>query len=146
MSDLSRMTLPVDAASVVVIGTGGEARTRKEYRGGEATGAMIQRDGADVHRLTGVAVSIGGVGLDGASVETTTGLESVGAGTVFKAEGVVEVSVRADAKPGFGDRGPRGVLVPSVYVQRLVPAGSITELLAKDPVKKPAGHSDRASA
>ena len=114
---------------LLVIGTGGGGRTRAVYRDGERTEEVVEREGSAVHRLTGVAVSIGGVGLDGAMVETSTPLETVDAGTIFRVEGSAELTVRADARPGFGDRGPRGVLSVSVYAQTLTPVGSVDQLL-----------------
>jgi hypothetical protein len=129
MADLNTLRVPVPPESLMVIGTGGGSRTRAVYHDGAATGAVIERDGAAVHRLSGVAVSIAGIGLDGAVVETLTPLESVPAGTVFRVEGSAEVAVRADARAGFGDRGPRGVLVVTVYAQTLTPVGDVTQLL-----------------
>lgn len=135
------MTLPVAADGVLIVGTGGEARTQAVWADGRATDAVQQRDGADLRRLTGVAVSVAGIGLDGASVTTTTALDEVSAGMVYRAEGSVEVTMRAVGRPGFGDRGPRGELVTSVYVERLVPAGSVMDL-----VKAPGGSGRRAAA
>lgn len=129
MADLTTLRVPVPADQLLVIGTGGGARTRAVYKDGAVTDEVVQRDGAAVHRLTGVAVSVGGVGLDGASLETTTPLEQVQAGIVFKVEGAAELSIRADARAGFGDRGPRGVLSVSVYAQTLTPVGDVAQLL-----------------
>ncbi len=129
MADLTTLRVPVPVEQLMVIGTGGGSRTRAVYRDGAATGEVVQRDGAAVHRLTGVAVSVAGVGLDGATVETTTPLEEVPAGTVWRVEGSAELSVRADARPGFADRGPRGVLTVTVFAQTLTPVGNIDQLL-----------------
>lgn len=123
------MRVPVSADALMVFGTGGGGRTRPVYRDGAVTDDVVQRDGAAVHRLSGVAVSVAGVGLDGAVVETTTPLETIAAGTVFRVEGSAELLLRADARPGFGDRGPRGVLAVTVYAQTLTPVGSVTDLL-----------------
>lgn len=129
MADMTLLRVPVPADQLLVIGTGGGGRTRAVYKDGELTEELVQRDGAAVHRLNGVAVSVAGTGLDGAIVETTTPLETVDAGIVFKVEGAAEVAVRADARPGFGDRGPRGVLAVTVYAQTLTPVGSVEQLL-----------------
>ncbi len=129
MADLTTLRVPVPADQLMVIGTGGGGRTRAVYKDGAATDDVVQRDGAAVHRLTGVAISVAGVGLDGATLETTTPLEQVPAGTVFRVEGTAEVSVRADARPGFSDREPRGVLTVTVFAQTLTPVGSIEQLL-----------------
>ncbi|WP_228843890.1 hypothetical protein [Mycobacteroides abscessus] len=62
-----------------------------------------------------------------------TPLEDAPAGMVYRAEGVVELSVRADARPGFGDRGPRGVLAVTVRIERLAPVGNVMDLLRRAP-------------
>lgn len=129
MSDISRLTLCVDPSTVLLIGTGGTSKTRAAYENGVKTEANVQRGGADVHRLTGVAVSVNGVGLDGAVVETSTPLENVPAGGLFRAEGLAEVSVRAEGRQGFSGGSPRGVLAVTVFVERLVPVGNANELL-----------------
>jgi hypothetical protein len=129
MSDISRLTLCVDPSTVLLIGTGGTSKTRVAYENGVKTDSNVQRGGADVLRLTGVAVSVNGVGLDGAVVETATPLENVPAGGIFRAEGLAEVSVRADGRPGFAGGAPRGVLAVTVFVERLVPVGNANELL-----------------
>lgn len=132
MADLSRLDLPVPAASVLVIGTGGTGRTRAVYADGVRTDAVrTDAAGNALHTLSGVAVSVNGVGMDGATVETTTPIETVTAGTIFRAEGIVTVGVRAGAKPGFksGDA-PRGVLDLSVFVERLTPIASAHDLAA----------------
>jgi hypothetical protein len=129
MSEVSRLTLCVDPSTVLLIGTGGTARTRAAYENGVKTDSNVQRAGSDVHRLTGVAVSVNGVGLDGAVIETATPLENVPAGGIFRAEGLAEVSVRADGRPGFAGGAPRGVLAVTVFVERLVPVGNANDLL-----------------
>lgn len=139
MADLTQIRVPVAPDAVLAIGTGGGGRTRTVYRDGAATDEVVQREGAAVHRLTGVAVSVAGVGLDGAVVETLTPLETVAAGTVFRVEGMAELAVRADARPGFGDRGARGVLSVSVFVERLVPVGSVDQVIRSGARKPAAG-------
>ncbi|WP_082949533.1 hypothetical protein [Mycobacterium sp. ACS4331] len=129
MPDLTSLKVPVPPELLLLIGTGGGGRTRTLYRDGAATEELVQRDGAAVHRLSGVAVSVAGVGMDGAIVETTTPLETVEAGTIFRVEGAAELTVRADVRPGFGDRGPRGTLAVSVYAQTLTPVGTVDQLL-----------------
>lgn len=134
MADMTRLDgLVLDAGQVLAIGTGGGGRAQRVYRDGAATDEPVLVDGAQLHKLTGLAVSVGGVGLDGADVQTTTPLESVPAGTIFRAEGRCTLSVRADAKPGWGDRGPRGLLVVTVYIQRLEAVGSVNDLLRPAP-------------
>ena len=129
MADLTTLRVPVPSDLLLVIGTGGGGRTRTVYRDGAKTDELVERDGSAIHRLTGVAVSVAGVGLDGAMLETTTPLETVEAGTIFRVEGTAELTVRADARPGFGDRGARGVLAVTVYAQTLTPVGSVDQLL-----------------
>lgn len=141
MSDMSRLVLNVDPASVLLIGTGGTSRTRAAYENGVKTDTNIQRGGVDVHRLTGVAISVNGMGLDGAVVETATPLENVPAGGIFRAEGIAEVAVRAEGRQGFGGGSPRGVLSVTVFVERLVPAGNATDVL-RTPAAKRAGSGD----
>lgn len=125
MADLTNLRLPIPADQILVIGTGGGGRTRAVYKDGAATGDVVERDGAAVHRLSGVAVSVAGAGLDGCVVETSTPLETVPPLTVFKVEGNAELAIRADARAGFGDRGPRGVLALTLFVQTLTPVGSV---------------------
>ena len=129
MAELTTLRVPVPSELLLVIGTGGGGRTRTVYRDGAKTDELVERDGSAIHRLTGVAVSVAGVGLDGAMLETTTPLETVEAGTIFRVEGTSELTVRADARPGFGDRGARGVLAVTVYAQTLTPVGSVDQLL-----------------
>lgn len=138
MSDMSRLILNVDPASVLLIGTGGTSRTRVAYENGVKTDANVQRGGVDVHRLTGVAVSVNGLGLDGAVVETATPLENVPAGGIFRAEGIAEVAVRAEGRQGFGAGSPRGVLSVTVFVERVVPAGNATDVLRAPAAKRAA--------
>lgn len=129
MADLTTLRVPVPSDLILVIGTGGGGRKRAVYRDNKKTEEVVEREGSPVHRLSGVAVSIAGVGLDGAMVETSTPLETVEAGTIFRVEGAAELTVRADARPGFGDGGPRGVLAVSVYAQTLTAVGSVDQLL-----------------
>lgn len=129
MPELSKMTLAVDPKTVLLIGTGGTARTRAHYENGVKTETNVQRNGVDVHRLTGVAVSVNGAGLDGATVETGTPLENVQAGSIFKAEGLTEVSVRSEGRAGFAGGSPRGVLAVTVFVERLVPVGNANDVI-----------------
>lgn len=130
MADLTRLDeLVIDASQVIAFGIGGGGRAQRVYRDGTATDEPVLVDGAQLHKLNGLAVSVGGRGLDGAQVHTSTPLDTIDAGVLFKAEGRCTLSVRADARPGWGDRGPRGVLAVTVYIQTLTPVGSVTDLL-----------------
>lgn len=130
MADLNRLDdVSLDPAQIMVFGTGGGARAQSVYRDGVATDEPVLVDGAQLHKLTGLAVSVAGRGLDGAEVDTTTPLEEVPAGMLFQAEGRCTLSVRADAKPGWGNRGPRGVLSVTVYIQTLKPVGSVVDVV-----------------
>lgn len=129
MAELSRMSYRPTPDSVLIVGIGGVARQRKSYVNGAASDDPPLRNGAAVQRVSGMAVSIDGVGLDGATIDTSTPLGDVTAGTIFRAEGEVEVQIRADARAGFNGGAPRGVLAVSVYVERLVPVGSAADLL-----------------
>lgn len=139
MPEMSRLTLRPDPATVVAFGTGGDARTRSAWIDGKRSDQAVQREGAEVRRLSGLAVSIGGVGLDGATVETLTPLDAVPAGTIFRAEGVVEVSVRAEGRPGYGDdAAPRGVLAVTVFIERLAAVATAADLVAAQSASAPA--------
>lgn len=133
MAEISRIAIPVDAKELIVVGTGGTSKTKPSYVDGKRSDTPAQRDGADLHKLTGIAVSIGGQGVDGATVETLTPLENVESGAIFAAEGKAEVALRADGRPGFGDGGPRGVLAVTVYIERLKPVGNVSDLLRTKP-------------
>lgn len=138
MAEMTRMVSAVPADQVMVIATGGEARTRLAYRDGQQTGETVQRDGGDVRRLSGVSVSVGGRGLDGATVETATPLDEVPAGTIYRADGTVELTVRAEGRSGFRGGDPRGVLIVSLYIERLTPVGNAADLLRAVPARKAA--------
>lgn len=94
MAELSRMSYRPTPDSVLIVGIGGVARQRKSYVNGTASDDPLLRNGAAVQRVSGMAVSIDGVGLDGATIDTSTPLGDVTAGTVFRAEGEVEVQIR----------------------------------------------------
>ncbi|MCX8556207.1 MULTISPECIES: hypothetical protein [Mycobacteriaceae] len=129
MADLTRLDdVVLDPTQILAFGTGGAGRARRVYRDGAATDEPVLVDGAQLHRLTGLAVSVAGIGLDGAEVQTTTPLDTVPAGTLFRAEGRCTLSVRAEGKSGWNGGAPRGVLVVTVYIQTLIPVGSVTEL------------------
>ncbi|WP_078325025.1 hypothetical protein [Mycobacteroides salmoniphilum] len=143
MADLSRLSYRPQPEGVVAVAMGGDVRLKKSYVNGVASDEPVLRNSAGVRRIP-LAISIDGVGLSGATVETTTPLETVEAGTIFKAEGEIEVSVRADARAGFNGGGPRGVLVVSVFIERLVPVGSAADLLRSSsaPASKRAAGGD----
>lgn len=132
-------TLSVDPTTTYVLALGGEARAKAAYGadGNRIEGAIAQREASDgtmidVHTLTGVGVTIGDLGLDDARVSTGTRLDgAIKPGTIFCAEGRVEVSFRAEAKAGYR-RGepPRATLVTSVWVERLSPVGNAFDVLA----------------
>lgn len=131
MAASNTLIIPIDPEQAMVIATGGVGKARQEYRDGQATGQALERDGAAIWRLTGVAVSVAGQGLDGATVETATPLEEVPAGTIFAATGNCELTVRATATPGFGPNAtPRGQLAVTVWVETLTPVASVDDLLA----------------
>ena len=126
----NRIAVPIDAKQTLILGTGGGGRERAEYVKGAATGAPMLRNGSTLYRLSGVAVSVAGVGMDGVTVETATQLPAIEAGMVFACEGTVELTVGAKAEAGFqkGDA-PRASLTVSLYVERLVPKGSAFQAL-----------------
>lgn len=132
MAELTRFQTRIDPASVLVTSLGGDCPARMVYENGRRTDTPVTwRDGA-VRRFPG-SISVDGSGLPGADIETVTPLEEAPAGMVYRAEGVVELAVRADARPGFGDRGPRGVLALTVRIERLVPVGNVMDLLRQTP-------------
>lgn len=130
---LNRLTQPLDPSTLLLISTGGEGRERPEFKDGARTGAPVMRNGAAVRRVSGIAVSLAGQGLDGIAVDTSTPLDAIPAGTVLRAEGEAELSIRADAKPGFNGGAPRGELQVSLFVERLapVPTAEIGAVLAR---------------
>lgn len=130
MAEASSATVRVDPAKIVLVGTGGVGRERASYvEGKRQDSPMTWENGAAIRRLSGLAVSVDGVGYDAADVESTTPLDEVAAGTIFQAEGHAELRFRAEGRPGFGDGGPRGVLRTTIFVERLVPRASIADLL-----------------
>lgn len=134
-------TLPVTPSEVLVIGTGGEAREVQEWRDGQQTGKpRLHDNGGAIKALSGVSVSVSGQGLDGASVTTTTPLEGIPAGKIFRASGEVSVTVRADARiVGRGtDQRARGEVVATVFIEQLEPVGDVNELVAGNGAKKSA--------
>ncbi|GAB2659242.1 hypothetical protein GCM10027169_22970 [Gordonia jinhuaensis] len=131
MSEITRATVVVDPALVQLVGTGGVGRERALYVDGKRQDAPMKTSGgATIRRLSGLAVSVGGVGYDGADVESTTPLEAVDAGVIYRAEGHCEVRFRAEGRAGFGDGGPRGVLRTTLFVERVTPVGSIADVLS----------------
>ncbi|MFT4044699.1 MAG: hypothetical protein QM673_16185 [Gordonia sp. (in: high G+C Gram-positive bacteria)] len=131
MADPTKVTIPISAHSLILFSGGGEGRVVREYEGGKPTGQNRKGpNGADLWRLNGVSPSLAGKGVEGAVVETTTPLEKLDPGTIFAAEGAVEMTVTAQAKPGYGDSGPRGTLGVRIFVETLTPRGNIGALLA----------------
>ncbi|SHS67846.1 Uncharacterised protein [Mycobacteroides abscessus subsp. abscessus] len=122
--------LPLDPAKLFLFGTGGVGRAQRVYRDGTATEEPVLVDGGTLRKLTGLAGSYDGNALEGADFRSVTPMDSVPAGTVFKAAGRCTLSVRADAKSGFGPNArPRGVLALTVYIERLEPVGSVNDLV-----------------
>jgi len=124
--------LPVPSDSVLIIGTGGESREQKEWAGGVATdNPILHSNGSSIRRLSGVSVSVAGQGLDGAEVSTTTPLDNVPAGAVFRASGEVMVNVRgkAEIKGRGADQRARAEVTIRVFVETLEPVGDVNSLL-----------------
>lgn len=142
------LSFPIDPKEVLVVGTGGDSRERSEYRDGEATGRpLLHSNGSSIRGLSGVSVSVSGQGLDGAVVTTTTPIESVPAGTIFRASGEVKLTVRADARVvGRGsDARARGDVVAQLFVEQIEPVGDVNDLLAKGPASSAKSSESRAS-
>ena len=67
MADLNRLDdLVLDPTQVLAFGTGGGSRAQSVYRDGAATDEPVLVDDAQLYKVTGLAVSVGGRGLDGA--------------------------------------------------------------------------------
>jgi len=126
------LKLPVPSETVLVIGTGGESRELQEWVGGVATGKPVMHsNGGAIRSLSGVSVSVAGQGLDGAEVSTTTPLDGVAAGAIYRASGEVTVTARADAKiTGRGaDQRARGQVTARVFIETLEPVGDVNSFL-----------------
>ncbi|WP_341258615.1 hypothetical protein [Gordonia malaquae] len=127
---MTRFKVPTVADSVTVIGLGGTAKIRQAYEDGRRLGDMTADNGKVIRRLSGVAMSVAGVAVDGVTIDTTSVLEEVPAGVIFKASGEVELTIRAEGRAGFGNGGPRGVLQATAYIEELTPVGTLSDVLA----------------
>ncbi|KXT58238.1 hypothetical protein Y710_03950 [Gordonia sp. QH-12] len=133
MAEMTSFSVPTTPESVVIVGTGGSGKIRAAYENGTRVGDLKTPGGEPIWRLNGVSMSVDGVGVDGVTIDTSTPLETVPAGVVFRASGRVTLTLRADGRPGFGDGGPRGVLIATAFVERLDPVGNVADLLAAAP-------------
>lgn len=124
----NRINVTIPAATVTVVG-GGDATPAAVYENGQATGQVVQRDGKPVKRLRGATAFIDGQPAEGLTVETISDFDSLPAGSILRGEGQASLSIRADARPGFGGGSPRGEIAGTVFVQNLVAVASIDSLL-----------------
>lgn len=138
MAQQKRSTIAVDAAQVTAVGTGGDVRPRAVWVDGQRLDEPETREGqtgtVTVHDAAGLAVSIGGHGQDGATVRIGTALDAIEAGTIYRAEGSVEVTHGVEARivdPPDRAAFATGSLTTTVWIERLVPAGSVDDLLRK---------------
>lgn len=125
------MEIMIAAEQITLLSQGGKARPKNAYVDGKATGPRL-RNGAPVVGVPMAAIVEGADLADvDLAVETSTPLEEVSAATIFAAEGECVLRIRADGRAGFGDGGPRGALIGTLYVERVVPRGDLAALLGK---------------
>ncbi len=129
MASTTSLTLRPEAGTVALIG-GGLVAPVKNYEAGKEAGPRL-RDGRQLRRASGVTAVLDGVPLEGFTVVTTAEINELPEGSLLAASGVVEITIRGDARPGFGDSGPRASLTGQVYIQNLEPVGSVAQLLAQ---------------
>lgn len=130
----SSLKLGASPDECLIIGTGGDSREKKLYVDGKRTDQTeTHANGGAIRTLSGASVSIGGQGLDGAIVQTTTPMDEVPAGAVYRASGEVKLFVRANARMvGSGaDARAFADLICTVFVERLEVVGDVKDLLAK---------------
>lgn len=117
-------------AGTIALGGGGRLTEVAEYKDGQRIGIQT-RNGLPLRRAAGVTAMMGGVPLDGFTVTTTSQIDEIPEGSLLAVSGTVEVNIRGEAKPGFGDNGPRASLTGSVYVEQIEPVGTMAQLLAQ---------------
>lgn len=128
MASTSSLTLTPEAGTVALFG-GGKLTEVKDYKDQKENGPKL-RNGRQLRRAPGVTAVLNGVPLDGFTVQTVADIDSLPDGSVLAASGVVEITIRGEARPGFGDGGPRASLTGSVFIEGITPVGSVADLLA----------------
>lgn len=129
MASTNSLAIRPEAGTIALVG-GGRLTEVAEYKDGQRIGVQT-RNGIPLRRAAGVTCLMGGVPLDGFSITTTSQLDEIPDGSLLAASGVVEVNIRGEAKPGFGDGGPRASLTGSVFVEQIEAVGSMASLLAQ---------------
>lgn len=113
-----------------------QSKTRDAFEDGvKVEGQNRQRNGSDLHFCNSL-LSV--EGFPAAEVTTLTPLSDIKAGTLFRAEGDVLATFKAEARAGRDRKGDDGVWKPgppvadmaiSIFVERLVPVGNVRDLL-----------------
>lgn len=142
-----RATTTVAAAEVAIYGLGGDVRPRTSWGSDDPETREGTEGPVAVHAVTGAGVSIGGIGQDGATLLIGTPLETMEVGTIYRAEGRVEVTHKAQAKvldiPGEPVKAIPSLLT-EIWVERVVPVGSVEDLMRKGGGAAPAGAGAQA--
>lgn len=120
----SDLVLGLNPRDLMLVGTGGGAAVRNEWADGKPSETPMVRNGGALRRLSGIAVALNGVGLDGATIESTTPLDKIESGVVFRAEGECELRVWAAAKKNERSGKLFAELNTTLFVERLVPVGN----------------------
>ncbi|MBP2437248.1 hypothetical protein [Microbacterium amylolyticum] len=128
----NQVHLPVNAEKITIVG-GATSRPAAKFVDGVATGEVVTRAGRAVHRLRGATAFLDGSALEGMTIETATdfGETDIPAGSVLVGDGTAELTVRADARPGFNGGAPRGEIAGKLWVENLRPAGAIADLVSQ---------------
>lgn len=127
MASTNSLTLHPEAGTVALIG-GGKLTEVKDFKDQKEVGPKL-RDGRQLRRAPGITAMLDGVPLDGFTVQTVADIDAFPDGCVLAASGVVEITIRGEARPGFGDSGPRANLTGSVFVEGITPVGTFADLL-----------------
>lgn len=129
MASTNSLTIRPEAGTVAFIG-GGQVSDVKDYKEGKEAGLKL-RDGHPLRRVPGVTAVMDGVPLDGFMVQTTAVVDDIPDGSLLAASGVVEVTIRGEARAGFAGGAPRANLTGSVFVENIEPVGNVANLLAQ---------------
>lgn len=126
---MRNLTLGINVNDLMLIGTGGGGVVKNKWADGKRTEELESRNGGPVRNLSGISASLNGVGLDNIGIATSTPLERVEAGMLFRAEGEAELRVWPTVSGGK-DRA-FAELNGTLYVERLVPLGNAFDAARK---------------
>lgn len=129
MASTNSLNIRPEAGTVAFVG-GGRLTEVKDYKDGKEMGIKT-RDGRAIRRAPGITAVLDGTPLDGFVVTTIAEIDEIPDGSLLAASGVVEVTIRGEARPGFGDSGPRANLAGQIFVQGLEAVGTVASLLAQ---------------